>query len=331
MIPLLPKTQRNLYRNFISDPTIFTPESIFRPNDETFGIQPDMKMLAYAGIETKHIREFVAASAKNHRRKQYKLGEVQKALAKKEGSNDIVYEVIYVEVIDPQEPTDGTRTAKSFSISTKNKVTVDSIQYAVTDDNTGEGTGEGFFDVGLRGGDGRSPASTGTIIIFTRTGPALFTPGKALPVVLQSGQTVTVADIDDSINADPLRLRPITNTIKVDSDAVSISDSNDRTKYISNITNMRDRIRAVGNNLRSFYPLWMRTPQIQGEAELGYKLAVPLCYCKPGEADQIMLNIKNSNFDFKAFKVEIERYNIDATDGNSNEQYIPFANYQFNV
>ena len=58
--------------------------------------------MSYAGIETKHIREFVAASAKNHRRKQYKLGEVQKALAKKEGSNDIVYEVIYVEVIDPK-------------------------------------------------------------------------------------------------------------------------------------------------------------------------------------------------------------------------------------
>ena len=94
---------------------------------------------------------------------------------------------------------------------------------------------------------------------------------------------------------------------------------------------MRDRIRDVGANLRSFYPLWMRTPQVQGEAELGYKLAVPLCYCKPGEGDQIILNIKNSNFDFKNFKVEIERYNIDATDGNSNEQYVPFANYQFNV
>lgn len=331
MVPLLPKDQRNLFRNFISDPTIFSPASIFRPNDDTFGIQPDMKMLAYAGIETKHIREFVAATAKNHRRKQYKLGEVQKALAKKEGSNDVVYEVIYVDVIDPQEPTNGTRTNKSFRISTKNKVTVDSIQFAVTDDNTGVGTGEGFFDVGLRGGDGRSPASTGTIIIFTRTGPALFTPGKAIPVVLQSGQEVNVADIDDSINADPLRLRPITNTIKVDSDAISVSDSNDSKKYISNITNMRDRIRDVGANLRSFYPLWMRTPQVQGEAELGYKLAVPLCYCKPGEGDQIILNIKNSNFDFKNFKVEIERYNIDATDGNSNEQYVPFANYQFNV
>lgn len=330
MVPLLPKEQRTKYRNFISDPTIFTPSSIYRPNDDTFGVQPDIKMLAYAGIETKHIREFVAAAAKNHKRKSYKLGNVKKALAKNEGSNDIVYEVIYVEVIDPQEPVTG-KTNKSFNTSTKNKITVDSVQFSVTDDNTGVGTGEGFFDIGLRGGDGRSPASTGTLTIFTRVGPVIFTPGSSIPVTLQSGQTVSVADIDDSINADPLRLRPITNTIKVDSDAISVSDSNDGRKYISNITNMRDRIRDIGANLRTFYPLWMRTPQTQGEAELGYKLAVPLCYCKPGEADQILLNINNSDFDFKELNVEIERYNIDATDGNSNEQYVAFANYQFNV
>lgn len=330
MVPLLPKTQRNIYRNFISDPTIFNPASIYRPNDTTFGIQPEIKILAYAGIETKHIREFVAAVAKNHKRKQFKFGDVKKAIAKNEGTNETVYEVVYVEILDPAEPTTG-KTAKSFNIETKNKITVDSIQFSVTDDNTGVGTGEGFFDIGLRGGDGRSPASTGTITIFTRTGPVIFTPGSGVPVVLQSGQEVEVADIDDSINADPQRLRPISNTIKVDSNAIMVSDANDRRRYISNITNMRDRIKDVGANLRSFYPLWMRTPQVQGEAELGYKLAVPLCYCKPGEADQIILNIENSNFDFKDIKIEIERYNIDATDGNSNEQYVAFANYQFNV
>lgn len=330
MVPLLPKDQRVAFRNFISDPSVFTPASIYRPNDETFGLQPEVKALAYAGIETKHVREFVAAAAKNHRRKAYKMGEVKKALAKNEGSNDTVYEVIYVDLIDPEEPTQG-RTNKSFSAATKQKITVDSVQFAVTDDNTGVGTGEGFFDLGLRGGDGRSPASTGTVTIFTRNGPVVFTPGGSIPVVLQSGQEVTVADIDDSINADPLRLRPVTNTIKVDSDAISVSDANDSRRYISNITNMRDRIRDIGQNLRTFYPLWMRTPQNPGEAELGYKLAVPLCYCKPGEADQIILNIKNNGFDFKDLKVEIERYNIDATDGNSNEQYVAFANYQFNV
>ena len=332
MVPLLKQTQRNTFRNFISDPTIFTPASIYRPNDDSFGLQPQIKMLAYAGIETKSIGEFVAAVAKNHKRKKYRLGAVKKAVAKNPGSNNSVYEVIYVDVIDPIEPDVGKgKTKTDFTIQTNNEVTVDQIQYSVTDDNTGVGTGQGFFDLGLRGGDGLSPANTGTISFFTRSGPITFASGGSITVELQDGTTISSQNIDDSISSDSLRLRPITNTIKIDSDAIKISDSNDQRKYISNITNMRDRIRAVGKNLREFYPLWMRTSQTAGQAELGFKLAIPLCYCRPGEADSIILNINNSNFNFKQLDIEIERYNIDSTDGNSNEQYIPFANYQFNV
>ena len=332
MVPLLKQAQRNTFRNFISDPTIFTPASIYRPNDDSFGLQPQIKMLAYAGIETKSIGEFVAAVAKNHKRKKYRLGAVKKAVAKNPGSNDSVYEVIYVDVIDPIEPDVGKgKTKTDFTIQTDNEVTVDQIQYSVTDDNTGVGTGQGFFDLGLRGGDGLSPANTGTISFYTRIGPITFASGGSITVELQDGTTISSQNIDDSISSDSLRLRPITNTIKIDSDAIKISDSNDQRKYISNITNMRDRIRAVGKNLREFYPLWMRTSQTAGQAELGFKLAIPLCYCRPGEADSIILNINNSNFNFKQLDIEIERYNIDSTDGNSNEQYIPFANYQFNV
>ena len=332
MIPLLKQVQRNTFRNFISDPTIFTPASIYRPNDDSFGLQPQIKMLAYAGIETKKIGEFVAAVSKNHKRKQYKTGAVKKAIAKNPGSNETVYEVIYVDIIDPAEPDESKgKTNASFTNLTQNEVTVDSIQYSVTDDNTGVGTGQGFFDLGLRGGDGLSPANTGTLSIFTRVGPVSFAPGGTITVELQDGTIIGSQSIDDSISSDPLRLRPITNTIKIDSDAIKISDSKDQTKYISNITNMRDRIRAVGKNLREFYPLWMRTAQEAGQAELGFKLAIPLCYCRPGEADSVILNINNSNFNFKQLDIEIERYNIDSTDGNSNEQYVPFANYQFNV
>lgn len=330
MIPLLKQVERNKFRNFISDPTIFTPASIYRPNDITFGLQDQIKVLAYAGIETKEIKDYVAAVARNHKRKQYKFGTVKKAIAKNPGSNDIVYEVIYVDLLDPAEPVSG-KTAKNFTAVTKNEITVDSVQYAVTDDNTGVGTGEGFFEIVLRGGVGRSPASTGTITIFSRLGPSLFTPGNQIPVIAQNGSQLIVANIDDSINSDPLRLRPVGDTIKIDSNAINVSESKDQNKYISNITNMRDRIRDVGNNLREFYPLWMRTSQVAGEGELGFVLAVPLCYCKPGQADSVILNIKNSGFDFKTLNVEIDRYNIDATVGNSNEQYVPFANYQFNV
>ena len=245
-------------------------------------------------------------------------------------SNNTVYEVIYLDVVDPEEPTTG-KTQTSFTTATKNKVTVDSINYDVTDDNTGVGTGQGFFELGLRGGDGNSPASTGPLSIFNRVGPVVYASGGSIVIELQDGTIISGQSIDNSINSDPYRFRPNTNTIKIDSDAIKISDSNDQRKYISNITNMRDRIRAVGANLREFYPLWMRTAQEVGQAELGFKLAIPLCYCRPGEADSIILNIKNSNFNFKQLDIEIERYNIDSTDGNSNEQYIPFANYQFNV
>ena len=330
MVPMLKSDQRTSFRNFIADPNIFTPASIYRPNDPTFGLQNQIKALAYAGIETKNIRDFVGAVARNHKKKKYKFGTVQKALAKNPGSNDTVYEVIYVNLIDPAEPSQG-KTAKSFDAKTKNKVTVDSIQFEVTDDNTGIGTGQGFFDIGLRGGAGKSPASSGVLTIFGRSGPLVFQPGSAIPIVLQNGTSVIVANIDDSINSDPIRLRPKGDTIKVSSNAINVSEGLDQKKYISNITNMRDRIRAVGQNLREFYPLWMRTSQVTGQGELGFVLAVPLCYCNPGQADQIILNIANSGFDFKNLNIEIERYNIDSTDGNSNEQYIPFANYTFNV
>jgi hypothetical protein len=330
MVPLLKNNDRLSFRNFISDPNIFPPQSIYRPNDASFGLQDQIKALAYAGIETKDIRDFVAAIAKNHLRKKYKFGNVRKAVAKNVGSNDTVYEVIYVELVDPAEPTAG-KTKQQFTTTTSKEITVDSIQFEVTDDNTGVGTGQGFFDIVLRGGSGKSPASTGTITIFARTSPLLFTPGNQITVEDQNGNTIVVADIDESINSDPLRLRPVTNTIKIDSDAIKISDSSDQRKYISNITNMRDRIRSVGQNLREFYPLWMRTAQASGQAELGFVLGVPLCYCKPGQADGVLLNINNSGFDFKDLNIEIDRYNIDSTKNNSNEQYLKFANYQFNV
>ena len=330
MVPMLKAEQRTSFTNFIADPNIFTPASIYRPNDPTFGLQSKIKALAYAGIETKNIRDFVGAVARNHKRKKYKFGNIKKALAKNPGSNDTVYEVIYVDLIDPAEPTAG-KTAKSFDAKTKNKITVDSIQFEVNDDNTGIGTGQGFFDITLRGSTGKSPASSGVLTIFGRSGPLVFQPGSAIPIVLQNGTSVIVANIDDSINSDPKRLRPKGDTIKIDSNAINVSEGLDQKKYISNITNMRDRIRAVGQNLREFYPLWMRTAQATGQGELGFVLGVPLCYCKPGQADQIILNIANSGFDFKTLNIEIERYNIDSTDGNSEEQYIPFANYTFNV
>ena len=57
---------------------------------------------------------------------------------------------------------------------------------------------------------------------------------------------------------------------------------------------MRARLRDLGISERGFLPLWMRTAQQRGIQELGYVPAIPLCYCKPGTSQEILLNIKNS-------------------------------------
>jgi hypothetical protein len=75
----------------------------------------------------------------------------------------------------------------------------------------------------------------------------------------------------------------------------------------------------------------MRTSQGNSIQEIDYVTAVPICYCKPGTAELIKENIINNGFDFSTLDYEIDRYIIDSTTGNQNEQYILFSNYKFNV
>ena len=268
--PFLGSAQQFTYNSFISDPIVFTPSSIYRPNDSEFGLQKDLKMLVYAGIENVAMENFVAAAGKNHKKKQFKFGKVKTAVAYRPGTRDTVYEVVYVDIIDPIEATNGT-VQKTINIKTNNKRVINDVSYEENDNSSG---------------------------------------------------------IE---NNEPNRFRPITNTIKLDSDAISIDGNKQTKKYISNLTNMRDNISQVGVTDNNFLPLWMRTPQLNNIEALGYVPCVVLAYCKEGTSQDILLNIKNNSFNFNSINFEIDRYIIDSTQGNSNEQYIVFANYDFNI
>ena len=326
--PLLPESQRSAFRNFTSNPEIFTPASIYRPNDPTFGVKTSFEMLVYAGIEAKKIENFVGAAAKNHKRKTYALSEIKSAKAIEPGTTDTVYEVIYIEVIDPSNPTVG-KTRKSYNIDNKKKITVDSIQYAVRDDETRTGVGYELLPVYGRGQVRFVYAEDEKIIIETRDDNIVFDVDNAdFEVDLRVGEDVVV-DLQLS-DSEPYRLRPETNTIKTDSDAIKVSAGTDNVRYISNIDNMRDNIETIGKRERNYLPLWMRTSQ-EGFQELDYVSAIPICFVKAGEAETIIDNIKNSGFDFKQFHIDIDRYIVRRTEDYENEQYILFANYAYNV
>jgi len=333
MQPFVKQYQKENFLSFVNDNTVFTPSYIYRPSDPNFGIQKSLRSLAYAGIETKNINHFVAATAKNHKKKRFHMGDLKVAVAKNPGSNDIVYEVIYVELVDKQQPTVG-ETVLNFKINTTNPQKVNELKYEVKDDVTSVESGGDSFTITPRSGESiRIPVVGNTITVTTRTGNVNVAAAGQIEVVGQAGNVIVVRSVSFTTNTsnDPLRYRPNGNVITADSNAIKASQRVDNLKYISNIANMRKRIAEIGVNERQFLPLWMRTSQDGNIEEIDYVLAMPLCYCKPGTAQLIKENIENANFDFKTIDYEIDRYIIDSLPDRQEERFVLFANYKFNV
>jgi hypothetical protein len=121
--------------------------------------------------------------------------------------------------------------------------------------------------------------------------------------------------------------------ITIDQTNLQISDSNTRTYYPNSVSNWQERFktwRDDNNNgfatERNYLPLWMRSIQPGTKEELGFVLAIPLCFCFPGKADEILLNIKHSEFDFTQLDYTIDRYIIDAVEGYTSDKYLVFKN-----
>lgn len=273
--PFLKDSQKIAVKTLLDDSKVFSPQLIYRSEDPNFGVQKELRSLVYAGIETQNISAYVQATAKNHKRKRYYLGDIKTAVAKNPGSNDIVYEVVYIDLVDPLKPSKGKTKKVYNSPSYNNNLTVDSVKIESTND--------------------------------------------------------TFASLDNA----PFRFRPNGNTVTIDSNAVKIDQRGNSRHYISNIDNMRDNLGDLGVSSRDFLPLWMRTAQNGSLEELDYILAVPLVYTIPGGSaiirDNILDYITRTGFNFTNIDYDIDRYIIDATTGISREQYIIFANYQFNV
>ena len=325
--PFLKENVKQQFINFLSDPEVFIPEYIYRPGDPNFGIQKDIKIPVFFGVETKSIDEFVAASAKNHKRKKYTINGLKTAIAKYPGTNETVYEVVYLEIKDLNDATSG-RTNKVIKLQTENKITSDIVSTTVKNQ---------FYDY-------IEPPS---FLIQTRTESKRVVLGEDFIVDTRVDGTIQLnwiegINVDSRTESNLLSIvqglannysfRPTyENVVKSDTDAIDVSLTKDNKRYISNLTNMRDNIRDIGTINRNFVPLWMRTPQEDSVNEIGYTPSIVLCYCKPGTSAILESAIKTSNFDFSKFNLDIDRYVIDSTDISSESKYIVFANYRFNI
>ena len=327
--PMLKNTERSAFESIITNNTLFQTDFIYRPNDPKFGVQRTMRMLVYAGIESKSVAEFVAASAKNHRKKRYRLGAIRSAVAKTPGTQSIVYEVVYVEVIDPAEKSTKTRT--NFRIKNKKKITVDQSFYDygnTSSKSSVENLDPNGIEIETQSGNVKYKFYP-NFLVGTRTGDKILTT-RPITIGVRSGTDVIVAESIGS--TDPMRFRAIPiNTLKTDFSGITIDGDTLGIKYISNVSNMRDNIKKIGTTDISYLPLWMQTSQIGNVNILGYTKAIPLCYCKPGKSVEVLQALTKANITFNQFNFDIDRYVVDQTLGNSAEQYILFHNYAVNV
>ena len=314
---------KQIYNDFVSNPAIFNPEFIYRPFDTNFGLRRDNRILLYAGIETKTAQEYVAIAAKHAKKKTFKINDIKTAEAKAPGTNEVLYEIVYLDLIDEYSAAE---LSKDKIISTKKQITAD-----ISDYNKQFST--------LPNSDLNS------ITIGTRSGEKVFYFDQFLNIEQRDKTTQinllenpSVTGRTDSIEIDytsrsstNITFRPNNaNTISVDSNLVNVSDPNRINKYISNVSSIRSDIRTLGETESDFLPLWMRTAQ-QGANALGYTLAYPLCYCVPGTAATIERAIRLSDFDIRQFEMTVDRFIIDSTIEKNQEQFVVFANYEFNL
>jgi hypothetical protein len=223
--PFMKPNLRADFRNFVNNTDIFDPRLIYRLGDANFGIQRNLVSLIYAGIETKHAVEYMSVMGLNNKPKRFNLGQVKKAVAKEPGTNNVVYEIVYLELLDPLEKG---KTHLPF------KITTSSSNVKVRVDNTND---------------------------FYR--------------------------LNNHTTDNPYWSRPIPFNASIDRTDIISGDSGTKVKFPSSISIWRKRLRSMEatRRERNYLPLWMRSIQENSYVELDYVAAVPLCYCKPGAAD----------------------------------------------
>jgi len=107
---------QNVFFAIAQDPIINSPEYIYRPEDNNFGMKLNPEMLMLAGLQAQTLTTFQQQMEQNHAPKTLYFGDLKTAVAKE--NNIIKYEVVYLEMTDKLVNNDGTAISSSVSLRT---------------------------------------------------------------------------------------------------------------------------------------------------------------------------------------------------------------------
>lgn len=106
-----PNNDRTLLDSLLQSTSIFPPDLIYRNDDPNFGIATKVIYQHAYGLTAATLDEYVASLNLNHYWKNLTLGEIKTARALDDAGN-VIYEVVYSEVVDDLVNNDGVSVGK---------------------------------------------------------------------------------------------------------------------------------------------------------------------------------------------------------------------------
>jgi len=93
-------SDRNLINSLLTNTSLIPPEYLYRSDDPYFGVATSVVYEHAYGINASDFEQYVAAVTQNHYWRDITLGEIKVAQAINETTGEVIYEVVYSEVID---------------------------------------------------------------------------------------------------------------------------------------------------------------------------------------------------------------------------------------
>lgn len=105
---------RNILRTLLDDPLLIPNSAVYRQDDPNFGKAKNVVYQHAYGIHASYFATYFEAVSRNHYYRQLTLGEIKTAIAKDSNGN-IIYEVVYSEIIDNLVNPEGISVAESIN------------------------------------------------------------------------------------------------------------------------------------------------------------------------------------------------------------------------
>ena len=182
------RAQREIYNSIIDNSDIFPQDSLYRSSDPWFGKNILRRSLFMSGLNPGQAAEYIQAMTYNHYWKTLNWGDIKTAQALDNNFN-VVYEVVYIELIDRQVNSQGQgpNLAVSLPENSRNISTIypNSFPNMVSRIETGVG----YENRSILPTWMTSRQTNGTILGFTRALVLCYTkPGKSSEIAYRVTQ-----------------------------------------------------------------------------------------------------------------------------------------------